>query len=219
VIDVKDILSANWLNHEQDTCPIDRRLQNMLAEVDGMGTENICFLINEVCRQVAEQKGACRHLELGVYRGRTLISAVYGHQRCSAVGVDDFSQFDKQHSNEKACRDRLDRLKVNAVLYNMKFTNYIKGLKDDRFDTFYSDGEHTYDRQMESFRIAMPFLAQECFIFVDDLNYTQVERSNNDFLKEFPGFKSVFRIKAPRHGDAKWWNGFEVFQRGTFSHK
>ena len=43
-------------------------------------------LLNNLC-----SKDATRYLELGTYRGSTLISALYGNLKSHAVGVDDFS--------------------------------------------------------------------------------------------------------------------------------
>ena len=54
-------------------------------ELFGLSSTRLRALLNNLCTP----KGT-NYLEIGVYRGATLISAVYGNPTCKAIGIDNF---------------------------------------------------------------------------------------------------------------------------------
>jgi hypothetical protein len=60
-------------------------------ELFGLSSPRLKALLNNLC----SLKGT-NYLELGVYRGATLISAVYGNPGCKAVGIDNYKYDERE---------------------------------------------------------------------------------------------------------------------------
>ena len=71
--------------------PEDRRLKNLLDEIPGMATENKLFLLN---RAVAHLSAGEVYVEVGSYRGASVIGAALGNPGAKLFACDNFSQFD-----------------------------------------------------------------------------------------------------------------------------
>jgi cephalosporin hydroxylase len=155
-------------------------------------------------------------MEVGTYRGCSLLSAALFNSDIECVGIDDFSQFDPKQENEKYLRDNINKFEnpKNITLCNGNFEEvipkYFRQNTNSKIQVYFYDGSHSFADQLRGLDIVRPYLATECIILVDDLNVPEVERANKKFLRNNPKFRSVFRIKT--HGDdpKTWWNGFEV---------
>ena len=66
------------------------KLTDSERELYGQSSIKLKTFLNNVC-----SKDNTRYLELGVYRGSTIISAMYGNKTLQAVGVENF-KFDKK---------------------------------------------------------------------------------------------------------------------------
>lgn len=86
------------------------------------------------------------------------------------------------------------------------------------------DGPHDYRSQLMSLVLALPHLAPDAVIVVDDSNYAHVRQANRDVLVAFPEFLLLFESYTPCHPmnmsrgqeDAArrgWWNGVNVLVR------
>ena len=206
---IETILKENWIDYRTDLAPIDRRMR-ILDDVRGMSTENIRFLFNEIVKRIGGT-----YLEVGIWRGCSLLSAaLWNSARC--IGIDNFSEFNYgpdgkfDERPEEELKKNLARFPVeNTEWYKGDYREVIKNLKDLRVDVYFYDGNHSYENQTEGLRIMLPYLSKECVIIVDDINWEQVERANNDFIKENP-FKSVLKIKTEGNQSKGWWNGIEI---------
>lgn len=212
------ILVENWRNYRFDLFPVDRRMRVLKDRgVEGMATENIKFFINELVRRFA-QNGV--YAEAGSYQGSSLLSAALFNPSTRCIGIDNFSQFDKQGINERVLKENLAKFQD---LKNIEFTNmdYKKALSllalrepHCKIDIYYYDGDHALESQLGGLSAVLPFLSSRCFIIVDDVNLTSVSRANEIFIKNNPDFKSVLRIKTGGMASLDWWNGFEIISRG-----
>jgi len=229
---IKKILQDNWNDYKKDLHPKDRRMNILYKKGIGglnqcMSTENIMFFINEIVKKFAKNG---TYLEVGIYRGCSLLSAALFNPSTRCIGIDNFSQFNYNSIDGWKPSDNLDNVNIlkenlkkfdnpkNIEVYNMDYREAIDHLfsKDPnlKVNVYYYDGKHSYENQLEGLRTMLPYLAEKCIIFVDDINWKQVERANNDFLKENPDFRSVFKIKTVDNWSEDWWNGFEVIVRG-----
>jgi len=216
---IREILEKNWANYGTDLHPRDRRM-NILAEkgVDGMSTENVRFLFNEIVRQSA-RNGA--YLEVGMYRGCSLLSAALFNPSTRCIGIDNFSEFGKEGENEGLLNENLRKFRnpKNTEYYDVDYREGIKKIFSNepnlKINIFFYDAQHSYENQTEGLRMMLPHLAENCIIIVDDFNWKQVERANADFIKENPAFKSIFKIKTESNCSKDWWNGIEVIARGV----
>ncbi len=215
---IETIINKNWVNFKEDPRPLDRRMSVLkLGGVHGLSTENIAFLINEIVR-LSARNGV--YLEVGTFKGYSILSAALYNPSTRCVGIDNFSQFDPMHINEKALRANLRKFGCpkNIEFYNLDYREGIKYLSSGKHtlkvNVYYYDGEHSYSNQAEGLRIILPYLSEKCIILVDDINCESVEKANMDFLTEYREFRSVFKVKTEENGSRGWWDGFEVITRG-----
>ncbi|MBN2209397.1 MAG: class I SAM-dependent methyltransferase [Candidatus Coatesbacteria bacterium] len=214
---VASILSENWDDLANDLFPKDRRM-SVLAErdVDGMSCENVRFLVNELVRRFAPN-GV--YLEVGMYRGCSILSAALFNQGTRCIGIDNFSEFDQDGTNHEVLKANLAKFgnPSNIEYHNLDYRDAIWRIfaqePDLKVDVYYYDGEHTYEQQVAGLEIILPHLSERCAILVDDLNWEYVERANADFLRAHPDFDSAFKIGARGCGTDDWWNGVEVITR------
>jgi hypothetical protein len=181
--------------------------------VEGMNTENIRFLINEVVKRVA-QGGL--YMEVGAYQGCSLLSAAIFNSDTECVGIDNFSQFDPEQVNENRLKSNLAKFDnpKNIHLYRGDYKDvipeYFRRTDNLKVHVYFYDGPHSFVDQLEGLEIVLPYLAKECVILVDDLNVPEVERANRTFLRQNSDFRSIFRVKTNGVDPLTWWNGFEV---------
>ena len=215
---IKSILKANWKNCATDVCPMDRRMSILdIKGVAGMSTENTRFIINEIVRQYAN---AGVYLEVGIYRGCSLLSAALFNTATRCIGIDNFSQFDIDGVNEKTLKMHLEKFgnPKNIEYYKKDYKEALKDLflkePELRVNVYYYDGDHSYENQLEGLDIMVPHLAEKCVILVDDINWNQVKKANRDFIKRHRDFKLALIIRTKMNGSKDWWNGFSVITRG-----
>lgn len=215
---INEILKENWNNYKTELHPKDRRMDILRErEVRGMSTENVRFLFNEIVKQFA-QNGV--YLEVGMFQGCSLLSSALFNPSTRCIGIDNFSQFDKEGKNQENLKKNLSKFNnpKNIEWHNEDYKKAIKKIftkePNLKVNVYFYDGNHSYENQIEGLRVMLPYLADKCIILVDDLNWEQVERANNNFIKENPDFKSMIKIRAKSCGSEDWWNGIEVIGRG-----
>ena len=214
---VKAMLRECWDDPAVDLFPKDRRMR-VLAErgVDGMSCENVRFLVNELVKRFAS--GGV-YLEVGMFRGCSILSAALFNEATRCIGIDNFSEFDDKGTNKEILKENLAKFGTpsNIEYYNMDYREAIAHIFASepqlRVDVYYYDGEHTYEAQLAGLEIMLPHLSERCVILVDDINWDYVERANQDFLKAHREFASAFKTKSRGCGTDDWWNGVEVIVR------
>lgn len=212
------LLSRLWDNYSTDDHPKDRRMRILRDKrVAGMGVENIRYLTNEMVRRVA-QNGV--YLEVGTYRGSSLLSAALFNDTTRCIGIDNFSQFNKREKNEYALKRNLakfGRLR-NIEFYNKDYREALRELFERephlKVNVYYYDGKHSYRDQLEGLEVMLPHYAERCIILVDDINWPDPERASEDFLRKNPSFRTLLKIKTSATPAPNWWNGFQVIARG-----
>ena len=230
---INQILKKHWNDYKSNLFPKDRRMRILNdKKVDGMSTENIRFLINEVVNKFAKN-GV--YMEVGVYRGCSLLSAALFNPSTRCIGIDNFSKFDffgvdfgGNEKNEDSFKSNLLKFgnPKNIEFYREDYEESIKNLFSKepglKVVVYYYDGDHSYQNQLDGLKLIIPYLAEKCILLVDDINDEAVEKAVNDFIKENPAFKVVFKIKTEAkeriaklgRGTEDWWNGFAVISRG-----
>jgi hypothetical protein len=211
---IKMILKNCWQNYESDFFPEDRRMYALeYKRVEGMSVENVRFLINELVRNFARLG---TYLEVGTWRGCSLLSAALYNPTAKCIGIDDFSEFDQYKNNEKILNDNLEKFgrPENIKFYKGDYKEVVSKIFAEnpelKINVYFYDGNHSYEDQLYGLKIMLPYFAQKAVIIVDDLNWERVEKANSDFIKENPEFKSLIKIKTGGDGAPDWWNGIEI---------
>ncbi len=170
--------------------------------------------------------GAQCYCEVGVFQGLTLLSTAHANPAVQCFGIDNFSQFDSDGTNERLIRSRTGSLGIrNARLVNADFedalANANEWLDGHRIGVYFVDGPHDYRSQIVCLLAAKRLLAPGAVIVVDDSNYEHVRRANADFLGSHDDFALLFEAYTPchpanmsEHDRARamrgWWNGVNV---------
>jgi hypothetical protein len=213
---VDRILNEYWDNFEEDPFPRDRSMKIIDdKQIQGMSSENVRFLINKLAQTYAKD-GV--YLEVGIWRGCSLISAALFNPTTRCIGIDNFSLFNEDNNNENILKTNLkkfDELK-NVEFYNLDYRealNLIFAKEPDlKVGTYFYDGPHAYEDQLNGLNMVVPHLASKCAIIVDDINRKWIEQANQDFLAKNPTFCSALKIKKANY-PSNWWNGIEVMIR------
>jgi len=136
-------------------------------EIEGMSGRAYRNLLNRLVSSIEP----ARYLEIGSWRGSTVISALFGNT-CKALCIDNWSQFDEPkyefRQNLQHCQieDRVEIIEEN--FRNVDYCNIGK------FDVFLYDGPHEEIDHYDGILIPQPALKQEYFLFVDDWNWLHV---------------------------------------------
>ena len=201
---------------------VDSVTGNILPEnrLLGFSGDNFRHLMNNLC----SFPGA-NYLEVGVFRGSTLVCSVYGNEATlgEVHAVDNFSEFNvgthPKESLEWAMKRFLpktkDRIQFHEVdCFDWDFSALPK------IDIYFYDGEHSFESQRKAFTHFEPVFA-DCFIaVVDDWEQRQVRRGTRAAFEEM-GYdvlssRSIIPGQRPEKANrvnnptADWWCGTYV---------
>ncbi len=183
----------------------------VLDSVQGMTTPSTMHLINLAVQQLAPNE--C-YLEVGTWRGATLIGALLGND-AYGVAIDDDSMND--HDGDDRLSSDVWRDNVFPVIERGR-VSYINGSVPTVWrdlaigypiGVYLFDGDKsTEDAAYDGLEGVLPFLADEALIFVDDANEIAIRLAVHKLERAYP--KQVVKIiDIPTPGNC-WpcfWNG------------
>jgi len=187
--------------------PRDRRFQAVAEDVENLARENNLALINLAASCLEEGEA---YVEIGVYHGASLVSAMLGNEGKRFVGVDSFGFRDAS----------LEKVEANLARYGLEVPEIIVGdafelvpsgaLGETRVGVWYYDAAHSFEAQMQGLRIAEPLLVPGALVIVDDTDWEDVERAMDAYLAEQPRARRVLTIEGKTRGAPQWWEGMQV---------
>ena len=162
------------------------------------------------------------YLEIGVFRGSTLINNAINNQKTICYGIDNFSLFNENKKNELFVNKKINENKLtNVKIINSDFEVAIKLVKK-KIGVLFVDGPHDYRSQLITLLKYKRKLAKKCLIIIDDSNYFHVRKANQDFLEINNDFSLIFQKYTDRHiansiNKKKYingyWNGINIIGR------
>lgn len=199
----------------------------------GYSGTKLIALLQALSKSLLSNADVC-YLEVGVFQGLTLLS-VANHLNADrsdellCFGVDNFSQFDVERKNY----DLVTRTAAGLGLTNVRlinrdyedaFVHLREHIENRKLGVYFVDGPHDYRSQLMCLLLAVPYMASQSVILVDDCNYPHVRLATRDFLVTHPEFKLAFEAYTPGHPmNAQeavqieyrngWWNGVHVLVR------
>jgi predicted O-methyltransferase YrrM len=187
--------------------PNGRRFTRILDEVPGLARENNLALLNLAASMVDPEE--C-YVEVGTYRGTSLIAAMVGNDDREYVAIDNFSM-------GKGTRRELEQnlkhfaLEEPAILEGDAFELVPSGaLGERRVGVYYYDNGHEYEQQLDGLRMIEPWLADRALLIVDDTDWEQVARATRDYLDQQPRARLLVWIPGKDNGYPAWWEGMQV---------
>ncbi len=201
-------------------------LVNKPKNVSGFSGNKLIGALQRIAKYHEANNDKGCYLEIGVFRGLTLLSVANGLSKHHSYGIDNFSQFDPDNKNENLIRDLIQENQINNIhLINDDYERALDHLReyigDKEISTFFIDGPHDYRSQLMCLELAKKYYSKRVVIIVDDSNYSHVRKANRDFLKINPQFKLFFEAYTKCHPEnlndvekeiarKGWWNGVNI---------
>ncbi|MEL7490837.1 MAG: class I SAM-dependent methyltransferase [Pseudomonadota bacterium] len=182
----------------------------------GMSGRKFRTLVVELVRR--SQSGC--YLEIGTFRGKTILTSANANPDKDHVAVDNFSQFDKDGENLRILNEASNEL-TNFKIHDQDYEIMLRESRLPKAGVYFFDASHDYRSQIIALINAPRFLTEGGVILVDDTNYHHVRYASYDFVTAFPAFKLVAEIYTgihpgklagaeKEHVVATWWNGVNV---------
>jgi len=187
--------------------PIDRRFAPIAEGIENLARENNLALLNLAasCLEPGEA-----YVEVGVYHGASLISAMLGNDGKRFVGIDSFEFRDAT----------LDKVETNLEEYGLPRPEILVGdafelvpggaVDDTPVGVWYYDAAHSYEAQLDGLRIAEPLLVAGALVVVDDTDWDDVSRAMDDYLESQPRARRIVTLDGKDRGSPQWWEGMQV---------
>jgi cephalosporin hydroxylase len=209
---IKEILNECWVDWQRDWHPIDRKIEEVYDAIPGynMSTPNGLTFLNELVRRTE----ARIYLEAGVWVGHSLLAAAIYNHKTQCVGLEDLSH----NPQERRLKEAIQLFPKNAVVYGISFQDFFvqaKGhIKDRAVDVYYYDADHSYKATIDGLEMAQPYLSDDCYILVDDINMEQVRAAVDTFV-ETSEWTEIFTIEGRKGADDAhpWYNGTAILRR------
>lgn len=206
------------------------RLDYRVYFLNGMSSPNVRRLLNNLCA-----RPGTRYLEIGTWRGSTLVSAAINNRGSlmDCVAVDSFSEFEKplmvnpliktlgendqhtflQYSRMSPEREARCWLKYFGLIGYVQLINgdcfgktVTDLLEDRKFNTYFYDGNHDYISQYNGIVKFLEYMDDEFTLVVDDWNDENAERGTRAAIQDL-GLTVVeeYVLPARYNGDIEQW--------------
>ncbi len=192
--------------------PVDRRFARVVDTVPGMTTEHTLTLLNLAVGRMAPGE---IYLEVGSYRGRSLVGAMLGRDGTRAVAIESFREFGTDPDEATAA--------VRATLDAFGCAAGVRLVRGDAFrllgpapaapavGVYFYDGAHSRVAQYLGLAMAEPLFAESALVVVDDASWRQVDAATRRYVERHAGYRLLFDLVAERDFDPRWCNGVKVF--------
>lgn len=182
------------------------KLNSEILQLEGMSSSKVRHFLNNIC---SLQNG--RYLEIGVWKGSTFVSALYGNNLLDAVAIDNWSEFS---GPRQAFQNNLFKFLAATPhrFYEVDcFAFDLKTLKN-KYNIYFYDGGNSQEDQRLAFTYFNEVLDDTFIAIVDDYNWKQVQDGTQIAFQQL-GYKVLFEQFLPSNGNGdtvNWWNGIYV---------
>jgi predicted O-methyltransferase YrrM len=193
--------------------PADRRFRAVLADVPGMATESKLALLNLAAAHLEEGEA---YLEVGSFKGLSLIGAMLGNPGRRFYAIENFLEFNLD--------GELARPELEANLARWVEPSQVRLLEGDCFrllrdegrleepvGVYFYDGAHGRLPHYLALGVAEPWLADRALVVIDDTSWPIVSQATDRYLAAHPGYRLLFDLAADHEEDPRWWNGVRVY--------
>ncbi len=190
----------------------DKARTRELSQLLDMPRMSTLAIASALDRAVASMPPETCFVNVGVWHGFTLFSAMANNPDKRCIGIDNFSEFGGPRAAFLQSFER--KRSVNHSFYDLDYREYFKEKHTGKIGVYLYDGEHSYANQLEGLRVAEPFFADGCFVFVDDTNCEDPRRATLDFVAgSSSSYEIVFDAKTCQNCHPTFWNGLMVLRQ------
>ncbi len=190
-----------------------------LVDVEGMSGPRLCNLLN---RLVAAMPSDQKYLEIGTWRGLTLLSAAYGNEAKRCVACDKFRVWGRYTGlgllARAAFRANVERYRGQTAtieFHEMRSLRMFReGLVKGPIGVFFYDGDHSLEGTRDNILAAAPLLANPAVLLVDDWSDPVIRDGTREAITR-AGLKVCWeRWLGKDDVDRGYWNGLGAFVLG-----
>jgi hypothetical protein len=187
-----------------------------LVDVEGMSSPRVCNLLN---RLVAGMDPGEHYLEVGTWKGRTLLSAAHGNTGRVCYACDKFRFWGRYTGWGYQVRSTLDaniaRYREGSAeirLFAMRSRElFARRLVPGPIGVYFYDGGHSYRATRHGIVAAAPLLSRRSVVLVDDWNDAPIRKATFDGIAE-AGLKVLWaRYLEGTAGQDGFWDGVGAF--------
>jgi predicted O-methyltransferase YrrM len=193
--------------------PLDRRFRTLVQDVPGMATESKLALLNLAAAHLDRGEA---YLEVGSFKGLSLIGAMLGNGHARFYAIENFLEFNLDGSATRA--ELLGNL---ARWVDPRRVGLLEGdcfrllrgdsLLDAPVGVYFYDGAHGRLPHYLALGVAERWLADQALVVIDDASWPMVAQATERYLRRHPGYELLFDLAAERDEDPRWWNGLRVY--------
>lgn len=186
------------------------------VDVEGLSSPRVCGLLNAL---VAEMPPNEHYLEVGTWKGLTLLSAAHGNDGKQCFGCDLFRLWGPStgfgplakmqlRNNLRYYRSECGAIDFHAIPFQDLF---MRGEIDPPVGVYFYDADHTYEGTYEGVEDAYSYLAEESYILMDDWNDETIREATYAAFRDLQ-LTINWQVHLPGdHDEEMWWNGLGVF--------
>ncbi len=199
--------------------PIEGTKADSCPDVDGMMSIKKQRLLNMAFAHLNEDE--C-YLEVGTFKGKSLISAMLDNPPRPVIACDNFGEFQDRGNALEETQSNLARhnLAGRVEFYDCDFRAvYTPERLPYPIGLYFYDGAHDYAAQYDGIKLVEPYLAANALVIVDDWRFDRDSGSyardaTLDAIGESPNeWNLLYELPARFNGDlALWWNGVGVLE-------
>lgn len=185
------------------------KIDDKILSLEGMSSLKGRHLLNNLC-----SLENTKYLEIGVWRGSTLISALYKNHESllKAYAIDNWSEYDGEGSQAAFQRN----ISLYLEKYPLQFfsgDSFEFNVKEsilEKINIYFYDGLHTKLAQELAYTYYDCILDDTFITIVDDWIWEEVREGTLNAFKKL-NYKILFMTVLPgRHDRGEWWNGWLV---------
>ena len=187
-----------------------------LVDIPGLSSPRVCRFLNELVRQMDPGEA---YLEVGTFKGRTLLSAAWNNRGKRCVGCDKFRLWGRFTGPGFLARRALlaNVSKHRAYTADIEFYPITsRELLDRKLVTgpvgvYFYDGDHSYEGTHHGVCGAVRLLARRSVLVMDDYNDPIIRCATREAIAA-AGLQVLWhRNLRGDHTETGFWNGLGVF--------
>lgn len=200
----------NWIKNIETAIDMAENEKSKLTkdvlQLEGMSSPKIRHFLNNLCAST----DPCNYLEIGTWKGSTLVSALFNNFHCHAIGNDNWSKFG---GPQKDCKKNIDSYLKNIDVkfisgdcWKIDLSKY-----ENFFNVYLYDAAHDEESQKKALTCMLPYLQDNFILLVDDYGWPEVKSGTQQGIDETK-IKVIKSWEMPGSGNSKktWWNGFLI---------
>ena len=156
------------------------KLPREVLEMEGMSGLKTRIFYNELCSLEFPGR-VTNYLEVGVWKGSSTCSALYGNKNLNTYVVENWSEFTGPKNDfETNIKTLVGEAQVTIIEDN--FDTFDITRVKDKIDVYLYDGNHSEESHFLALERIWPCLADESIFVVDDWNLPEVQRGTRKAL-------------------------------------